>query len=64
MKTALHAVAIVIIAVCAGIGTAYLADRVLQIKSKPVVLAAPFAAAVATAITLLRAGKPKRPSSP
>jgi len=57
MKAALRAVAIVVISVCAGIGMAYLVDRGLRIRSKPVVLFMPFAAAVATGVALLRIGK-------
>ena len=57
MKAALRAAAIVFISVSAGIGMANLVDRSLKIRSKPVLLFMPFAAAVATGVALLRIGK-------
>lgn len=64
MKTALRAVAIVAISVGAGIGMAYLLDRELQIRNKPVLFFTPFAAAVATGVALLRIGKSNRQARP
>ena len=64
MKTALRAIAIVAVSVCAGIGMAYLMDRVLHIRNKPVDLFMTFAAAVATGVALLRLGKSNRQARP
>ena len=64
MRTALRAFAIVAISVCAGIGTAYLVDRGLKIRNKPVDLVLPFAAAVATGVALLRLDKSNRQPRP
>jgi hypothetical protein len=60
MTTALRAVAIVAISVCAGIGATYLSEagvKTLGSRNKPVELFIPFAAAVATGLALLRIGK-------